>query len=174
MQKLIEEAKSGRARCRGCRKNIDKGELRYGEEAPNQFGDGTAMQWLHLMCAAKKHPREMKEAMAAFTGEIANRAEVEAAIGEALSQLKSFPYAEFASTGRSRCLACRNPIDKDSLRIAVEREVEMGGIARAGAGYLHLQCAKEFVNDPTLGEKLKQNSSALKPDELAVVLERIA
>ena len=59
MQKLIEEAKSGRARCRGCRKNIDKGELRYGEEAPNQFGDGTAMQWLHLLCAAKKHPREM-------------------------------------------------------------------------------------------------------------------
>src|SRR6185436_12308784 len=136
MQKLIEVAKSGRARCRGCRQNIAKDELRYGEEAPNQFGDGTAMQWLHLMCAAKKHPRELKEALAAFPDEVPNRAEVEAAMQSASSDLKTFPYAEWAPTGRSRCLSCREPIDKDTLRIAVEREVEMGGVARAGAGYL--------------------------------------
>src|SRR5258708_7001444 len=85
MQKMIEVAKSGRARCRGCRQTIAKDELRYGEEAANQFGDGTAMQWLHLLCAAKKHPRELKEAMASFTGEIPNRAEVEKLLSEASS-----------------------------------------------------------------------------------------
>src|SRR5690349_15597126 len=121
MQKLIEVAKSGRARCRGCRQNIAKDELRYGEEAANQFGDGTAMQWLHLMCAAKKHPREMKEAMAAFQGDIPNRAEIEQVMQTALADVKSFPYAEWAPTGRSRCQACREPIDKDTLRIGVER-----------------------------------------------------
>jgi Poly(ADP-ribose) polymerase and DNA-Ligase Zn-finger region len=174
MQRLIEVAKSGRARCRGCRQVIAKGELRYGEEVPNQFGDGgMAMQWLHLMCAAKKHPREMKETLAAFSGEIANRAEVEAALQAALSDQKTFPYAEWAPTGRSRCLQCREPIDKDTLRIAVEREVEMGGVARAGAGYLHSQCAAEFVKDEQLADQLKQNSASLKPEELDLVLQKL-
>jgi poly [ADP-ribose] polymerase len=173
MQKIIEVAKSGRARCRGCRQAIGKGELRYGEEAANQFGDGVAMQWLHLMCAAKKHPREMQEALAGFSGDIPNRAEVEQAMQTALADVKTFPYAEWAPTSRSRCLHCREPIDKDTLRIAVEREVEMGGVPRAGAGYLHPQCAKEHVTDAGLAEKLKQNSSSLKPEELALVLEKL-
>src|SRR5579859_530164 len=173
MEKVIEVAKSARARCRGCRQSIAKGELRYGEEAPNQFGDGTAMQWLHLLCAAKKHPREMKEALAAFGGDIPNRAEVEQVMHTALADQKTFPYAEWAPTGRSRCLHCREPIDKDTLRIAVEREVEMGGVPRAGAGYLHPQCAREFVKDADLAEKLKQNSGGLKPEELALVLEKL-
>jgi poly [ADP-ribose] polymerase len=170
---LIEVAKSGRARCRGCRQTIAKDELRYGEEAANQFGDGAAMQWLHLLCAAKKHPREMKEAMAAFTGEIPNLAEVEKLLEEASSTLKTYPYAEWAPTGRSRCLQCREPIDKDTLRIAVEREVEMGGIARASAGYLHPQCAGEYAKDESLADKLKQNSTSLKPEELDLVLQKL-
>jgi hypothetical protein len=49
----------------------------------------------------------------------------------------------------------------------------MGGVPRAGAGYLHPQCAKDHVNDPELGGKLKQNSSGLKPEELALVLEKL-
>jgi hypothetical protein len=174
MQKLIEVAKSGRAKCRGCRQAIAKGELRYGEEVPNQFGSEPALQWLHLLCAAKKHPKEMQEVLAAYSGEVANRAEVEAAMKSALSELKNTPSAEWAPTGRSRCLACREPIDKDTLRIAVEREVEVGGVPRPGVGYVHPRCAREFVKDDALAEKLKQNSTSLKPEELAVVLEELA
>ena len=39
MAHIIEEAKSGRAGCRTCRKPIAKGELRFGEEVENQFAD---------------------------------------------------------------------------------------------------------------------------------------
>jgi hypothetical protein len=173
MQKLIEVAKSGRARCRGCRQNIAKDELRYGEEAANQFGDGVAMQWLHLPCAAKKHPRELKEAMDAYAGDIPNRAELEKTLTEAASSLKTYPFAEWAPTGRSKCLQCKEPIDKDTLRVGVEREIEMGGVPRVSPGYLHPQCAGEFMKDETLADKLKANSHGLKPDELDIVLQKL-
>jgi poly [ADP-ribose] polymerase len=173
MQKLIEVAKSGRAKCRGCRQAIAKGELRYGEEVPNQFGSEPALQWLHLLCAAKKHPKEMQEAMAAYTGEFPNREEVDKAVQAALSEFKSMPFAEWAPTGRSRCLHCRENIDKDTLRIAVEREVEMGGVPRPGVGYLHPRCANDYAKDPELGAKLQQNSGSLKPEELTVLLDEL-
>ena len=48
MGNVIEEAKSGRASCRTCKKAIAKGELRFGEEAPNAFGDTPSMRWHHL------------------------------------------------------------------------------------------------------------------------------
>ena len=54
MPHIIEEAKSGRAGCRTCRKPIAKGELRFGEEVENQFADAgeTTHRWHHMACAA--------------------------------------------------------------------------------------------------------------------------
>jgi len=57
MAHVIEAAKSGRAACRTCKEPIAKGELRLGEEVPNQFAGGeTTHVWHHLACAAKKRP----------------------------------------------------------------------------------------------------------------------
>src|SRR5271170_7159638 len=116
MADVIEVAKSARAMCRTCRANIAKGELRFGEEVPSAFGDGggTTRLWHHLPCAAKKKPAQLRSALAAFDAErsargdgadaIPDRAAIDAAIAENEPKQKPirFPYAERASTSRSR------------------------------------------------------------------------
>ena len=68
MANVIEEAKSGRASCRTCRKAIAKGELRFGVETQTQFSDTPSLQWHHLLCAAAKLPVELKAALADEAG----------------------------------------------------------------------------------------------------------
>jgi hypothetical protein len=144
MANHIEEAKSGRASCRTCKKTIAKGELRLGIEAPNAFGDAPSMQWHHVLCAAGKLPAELKEALAAYAGDVPDRAELDKVMSEAYAKGHAkpggFPYVDRAPTGRARCMQCGEPIAKDSLRVAVERELEVGANMQRGAGYLHPAC----------------------------------
>src|SRR5438034_595287 len=130
MANVIEEAKSGRAACRTCKKPIAKGELRFGEEAPNAFGDAPTMRWHHLSCAAEKLPAEFKAALDAYPGDVADRAGLDKAMADALAKGRAkpggFPYADKAPTGRARCMQCQQGIEKDSLRVAVEREIDTG------------------------------------------------
>jgi ribosomal protein L37AE/L43A len=144
MANVIEEAKSGRASCRTCRKAIAKGELRLGVEAQTQFSDTPSMQWHHLLCAASKLPDELKAALAEYAGEIPNRAEIDAALEEAAKKASAkpaaFPYVDRAPTGRARCMQCGQSIEKSAFRVAVERELEMGANVTRGAGYLHPGC----------------------------------
>lgn len=178
MAHVIEVAKSGRAACRKCKEKIAKDDLRFGHEVPNAFADGEMThQWLHLKCAAQKHPAELAEALADYTGDVPGRAELETLLQEHLKKAKvgEFPYAEPAPTGRSSCLACGEKIEKGALRVAVEREVDAGGMMRKSAGYLHPRCCSEYEDLPdNLLEQLRANSSALTPeqlDELAGELE---
>jgi len=167
MPHVIEEAKSGRATCRTCRQKIDKGVLRFGEETPNQFdeGGGTSHMWHHLLCAAQKKGALLKPVLDAYTGELPNRAELEAAIANPPKSSggpkAAYPYAERASTGRSKCIQCDEPIEKGALRVAVEREVDTGTFTRSGPGYLHPKCAVENTGDAELLAKVKANSQGL-------------
>jgi hypothetical protein len=144
MANVIEEAKSGRASCRTCKKPIGKGELRLGVETQTQFSDAPSLSWHHVLCAAGKLPAELKAALAEYPGTVANRAELDAAIEAAIKQggakPAGFPYADRAPTGRARCMQCQQPIDKASFRVAVERELEIGATTTRGAGYLHPRC----------------------------------
>lgn len=144
MANVIEEAKSGRASCRTCKKAIAKGELRLGVETQTQFSDTPSLQWHHLLCAATKHPDELKAALAEYTGEVPNRAELDAAMEAAAkkgaAKPAAFPYVDKAPTGRAKCMACEQPIEKASFRVAVERELEIGANVTRGAGYLHPAC----------------------------------
>src|SRR5688572_16718265 len=137
MGNVIEEAKSGRASCRTCKKAIAKGELRFGEEAPNAFGDTPSMRWHHLLCAADKLPAELKAALDTFSDPVPNRAELDKAMSDALAKGRGkpggFPYADKAPTGRAKCIQCEQPIAKDSIRIAVEREIDTGAMVTRGA-----------------------------------------
>lgn len=164
---MIEEAKSGRASCRTCKKAIAKGELRLGIEAQTQFSDAPSLQWHHVLCAAAKLPGELKAALAEYPGEIGNRAELEATMEEAIkkghAKPAGFPYVDRAPTGRAKCMVCGQPIEKESLRVAVERELEVGATMTKGAGYLHPTCAAahlETAGIPTdeLIEGLRANS----------------
>lgn len=167
MAETIEVAKTGRARCRTCREPIEKGALRFGEEQPSAFADGMQMVWHHLACAARKKPVALKAALDAFGGDVPDRAQLDTLMAEADQTPTVFPYVERAPTGRSKCLHCREPIEKGTLRVATEREVEQGGMARAGAGYLHPACAPAFLEDEDLLSKLRQNSRGLGEAELA-------
>lgn len=144
MATVIEEAKSGRASCRTCRKPIAKGELRLGVETQTQFSDTPSMQWHHLLCAAGKHPTELRAALADFSGDVPNRAELDAAMQQtdqkAAARPTGHPHADHAPTGRAKCMQCSEPIEKGSFRVAVERELEIGGNATRGTGYLHPGC----------------------------------
>src|SRR5262245_25547288 len=170
MAEMVEVAKTGRARCRTCRQPIEKGSLRYGEEQPSAFAEGMQWMWHHLACAAKKKPAAVRSALAAYTGDVPDREALEQTLAEADRTAVVFPYAERASTGRSTCIECRKPIEKGTLRVATEREIETGGMARAGAGYLHPACALARLGEDGLMDALRRNSRTLGDrdfDELA-------
>jgi hypothetical protein len=173
MAETIETAKTGRARCRACRQPIEKGALRFGEEQPSQFAEGMQWVWHHLTCAAKSKPAPVRSALASFDGEVPARAELEAILADADKTATVFPYAERASTGRSKCLHCREPIEKGTLRVATEREVEMGGMARTGAGYLHPACAGEYLETEDLGAALRENSRGLSDSDFAELEQQL-
>lgn len=171
MANVIEEAKSSRATCRTCRQKIEKGVLRFGEETPNQFNEGEVSYfWHHLTCAAGKKALLVKEALAMFTGEVPDRPALEAQLNDAKSKApageRPFPFVERATTGRSKCMQCDEAIEKGTLRVAIEREVDTGTFVRKGPGYLHATCAKEHTSDGELFQKVKDNTPELTPVDL--------
>ena len=124
MPHVIEIAKSGRAACRTCHKNIDKGVLRFGEEAPNAFAEPGATvssyRWHHLACAASKLSHELRPLLAAHEGEVPDREELLRILDEAdANRPPPFPHADRAPTGRARCQECGEAIAKGALRVAV-------------------------------------------------------
>lgn len=175
MADVIEEAKSSRAACRTCREKIEKGLLRFGEEVPNQFDPdgGTTHQWHHLACAAGRFPAKVTAALAAFPGTVPDREKLDAilaappkAAGKKGGPKAAYPYAERASTSRSKCLQCDEAIEKGTFRIAVEREVDTGSFTTTGPGYLHPGCAAEYTGDQALLDKVKANTQGLAPQDV--------
>ncbi len=137
MGDVIEPAATGRAKCRRCQEKIDKGVLRFGERVPNAFGDGEATYWFHLACAAEQRPEKLGAALALFEGELPDRAALDQVIAEGVENpaLVMVKRAERAPTGRARCQECHEKIDKDELRVALERESEVPSMATTS--YVH-------------------------------------
>jgi hypothetical protein len=181
MANVIEEAKSGRASCRTCKKTIAKGDLRLGVEVTTQFSDTPSLAWHHLLCAAGKLPGELEEAMAAYPGDIPNKAEIEVAIADSLKKGKGkpggFPYIDRAPTGRAKCMQCEEPIAKDSFRVAVEREIDTGSMVTRGARYMHTKCAVANVeSDGGSKDELLEGvrtHSRLAPEDLETAVSEI-
>ncbi|MEZ4302700.1 MAG: hypothetical protein R3B70_47695 [Polyangiaceae bacterium] len=179
MAHTVEAAKTGRARCRTCSEGIVKGDLRFGEEVPNAFSDsgGTTFHWHHLACAAKKKPRELQDALKTFAGDVPNREEIERLIAENEAKQKptTFPYAERAKTARSRCGECHHMIEKDALRVAVQREPDGGPslmIMPPTPRYYHAACVRSALEgDPEhLTAQIRANSRGLTGDDAAEIL----
>jgi hypothetical protein len=171
MSDVIEVSKSARASCRACREKIAKDVLRFGEEEVNAFsGDGgLSLRWHHMECAAKRVPAKLKAAIDAYSGEITNKAELLALIAappRAGGAKANYPYAERASTSRSKCMQCDEAIEKGTWRVAVEREVDTGAFVTKGPGYLHPGCAVEYTDNEDLLAQIKAHMS-LSPADVA-------
>lgn len=185
MAHTIEEAKSGRASCRTCRKPIAKGELRFGEEVENQFADGgeTTYRWHHLACAAGSKTDELRSALAASEAAPVISAELRAELDVLMSNADAkkpppFPHADKAPTGRAKCQGCGEGIPKGDIRVAVEREIERGMTVTKGAGYLHPKCAAAYVEQnggthAELTEGLRANTRELSEQELETLFTEV-
>lgn len=177
MAHRIEVSPSGRATCRSCKKTIPKGELRFGEEAVNAFSDSGEMtyRWHHLKCAASKLPHDVKPLLASYEGEIPDRAEIDAAIEDAAKSIKAYPHADKAPTGRARCVACGESVEKGALRVVIEREVDTGRMVTKGAASLHPKCAPAYVDEnggtdrATLESAIRSNSRIEPADVDSVI-----
>jgi poly [ADP-ribose] polymerase len=183
MAHMIEVAKSGRAACRTCKNNIEKGELRFGEEFANQFSTSgePSYRWHHLACAAKKLPVELKGALDAYAGEVPNRDELEqlmaGGLAKAAAKPAGYPFADHAPTNRARCMQCDQTIEKGAFRVAIEREIERGGMTQRSAGYMHPACVQAQIEDAggDLEEMVSQlrTNSKLPAAELEQVIEAV-
>lgn len=85
MAHTIEIAKSGRSRCRTCKRAIAKGDLRVSEEFVSAYTQEIEARFHHLSCAAGSQPYVLKQALESTDVEVPDRAELEARIERALS-----------------------------------------------------------------------------------------
>lgn len=173
MGHVIEAAKSGRASCKVCKKKIDKGELRLGEEVPNPFSEGEmSFRWHHLECGAKKKPSVLTEALNETETEVPNKDELlkkaeENAIKEKPTKV---PFAEFASSARSSCVHCSEKIDKGDLRLAVNADTDPSGFGFR-KGFLHPGCSSDFLDDDLqeVFSQIQTNSKGLEEKDFEAV-----
>jgi len=142
MPHVFEPAASGRSKCRGCGRALARGELRFGERLPNPFAEGEITLWFHPMCAAYKRPDSIMETLAAGTGEVPNRDDLERAARSSLAQhrLARIDGAERAK-GQATCRSCRDPIPKGAWRIRLVF-YEEGQFNPSG--FIHLGCGKAY------------------------------
>jgi hypothetical protein len=163
MAHVFEAAKSGRARCRGCGRQIERGELRFGERLPNPYAEGETTLWFHPRCAAYKRPEPLLEALGA-TAELPDREILERAAQGSLAhrRLRRIDGAERAPSGQARCRSCREPIPRDAWRIRLSFYDE--GRFNPG-GFVHLDCREAYFETGDVLEQVLHFSPGLSDDE---------
>jgi hypothetical protein len=162
MPDVVEQAKSGRAKCRGCGEKIAKDELRFGEAVPNPYDDeegATTLHWFHLTCGAHKRAEKVRDALAEFDGDVPDRASLDAIIelGVRNPKLALVRGAERAPSGRARCRECRELIEKDAWRLVIDVEDE--GMTMATKYFVHAGCAAAHVGGEGLLDKIRRSGS---------------
>jgi hypothetical protein len=143
MAHVFEPATSGRSRCRGCARNIERGELRFGERIPNPFAEGETTLWFHPLCAAYKRPEVLLQALGEPGASVAEREALERAARSSSSfrRLPRIDGAERAPSSQAKCRSCREPIARGAWRIRLVFYEE--GRFSAG-GCVHLDCRKAY------------------------------
>ena len=171
---IIERAKTGRAKCRGCGVGIASGELRFGEAWPNAYGEGEALTYYHLRCAACFRPEKFLPCFQA--SEHAGSADADwltqaAEAGVQHPRLPRLVRAERAASGRARCRHCQELQEKGSLRLALHI-FEEGRFSPAGT--VHVACAPAYFGTKDLVERLKRLTPELDAALAAEVEQQIA
>jgi len=167
MAHVIEHAKTGRAKCRGCERRIEKDTLRFGERQANVFGEGETTLWFHLRCAAYKRPEPFLETLPEAEIDDAEALAAAAELGVVHRRLPRLNGAERAPTGRARCRSCRRPIELGAWRLSL---VFFEEFRFEPSGFIHAGCAREYFGTTDLLERVRYFS----PDLGAGDLEELA
>jgi hypothetical protein len=186
---VIEGARSARARCKLCRKKIDKDVLRLGTLIEGPYGVGYI--WEHLTCAARRSFPKVQQAYQNKAWELAKSppAEVpdlaqlgelrEAAAAKKAEQLE-LPHAQIAPSGRSRCKHSGEPIEKGSLRVVLGRSVEFGNQTRITPINVLPQYVAAALGEPDCAteidgfeDALRANSRGVEAQTIDALLEEI-
>ena len=165
MPHVFEAAASGRSKCRGCGRALQKGELRFGERMANPFAEGTELTlWFHPACAAYKRPEALLEALAQSM-EIPDRESLERAARASLAQprLPRIDGAERAK-GQATCRQCREPISRGAWRI---RLVFFEEGQFSPGGFIHIDCARAYFETSEILEQVLHFSPDLGEAERA-------
>ncbi len=167
MSHLFEPASSGRSKCRGCGRPIQRGELRFGERLPNPFAEeGEMTLWFHPACAAYKRPEPLLQVLAETSASVPDREELERTARASLAhrRLPRIDGAERAPTGQARCRSCREPIARGAWRVRLVF-YEEGRFAPGG--FVHLDCRKAYFETDDVLEQVLHFSPDLSDSERA-------
>lgn len=177
MPHVVEQASTGRAKCRGCGAAIAKGTWRIGEAVPNMFADGEnaeARHWYHPRCAAYKRPEAFLQALEGVDAPLDEREALAAAAAQGVAhpRLPRLDTAERAASGRAQCRHCRTPIVKGAWRFTLTFW-EDGRFMPAG--YLHPSCVAGYA-DTTDGvlARVRHFTPDLSDEDAAVIDAAIA
>lgn len=153
---IIEAARSGRAKCKGCRKAIPKDDLRLGVLVEGPYGLGH--MWYHLNCAAKRLFPKLEEAYqheawacakvpltADDVPPLAELAELKEEAEKKKAEKKELPYTELDPSGRARCKHCDEPMVKGEPRVVIGRAVEFGQQTRTTPINVHPTCVADAL-----------------------------
>ena len=164
MPHVFEPAPTGRAKCRGCGRPIEKGELRFGERIPNPFAEGETTLWFHPMCAAYKRPEAMLETIAQAPARVPEPEALERAArgSSAHRRLPRIDGAERAPTGQAKCRSCREPIARGDwrIRLVIYEEGRFNP-----AGFVHLACRAGYFESGDILDPLLHFSPDLSDEE---------
>ena len=175
MSHIIERARTGRAKCRGCGRAVAAGELRFGERLPNPYADDEAemTRWFHVPCAAFMRPEPFLETLPG-TSEVIDdreRLEREARLGVAHRRLPRATSVGRAPTGRAACRSCHEPIEKGAWRIAL-MFWEDGRFTPSG--FIHVPCAAAYFETTDVMGRLTHFTPELSEADLAEIRAELA
>jgi hypothetical protein len=172
MPDRIEIASSARARCRACRRTISKGAERFAEAVPNPVAEGESQHYYHLACAAERRPKAFAGLLPTLDPPRPDLAPLGAAAQLSLDhhRLERLGVLERAKSARASCRQCREPIEKDAWRVALQ-PIEEGRLA--AWGFVHLACAGAYAGIKPSLERLTRYTD-LEPsdrEQVAAALE---
>jgi len=121
--------------------------------------------WFHLRCAAYRRPEPFLETLAT-SGDLVPDAEqlkADAHAGLTHRRLPRVSTAGRASSGRAACRACKDPIAKDTWRIAL---VFYDDGRFVPSGFIHVACVQAYIETTDIMERVRHFSPDLTEADL--------
>ncbi|KAL3985863.1 Poly(ADP-ribose) polymerase catalytic domain family protein [Acanthocheilonema viteae] len=144
-----EYAKSNRAACKACNGLISQGSLRMSFRKPSRFFDGLQDNWFHFICFWKKiKQNDINEAsirgieLLKWNDQERIRKKLDENQAEVSCREELTLVSEYAVTGRSKCVNCKENIKKNTLRLGMK------------SAWYHVNCFEKMQQYTGCAEKI--------------------